>query len=75
MMSRNLPFAQTNPKDAGSVAVIESPAFAYFSRDAAQQAFAASWDAMQKVYQLAFQQAVASLLPKRSVLELRPSVN
>lgn len=73
---RNLPFSNVAPKDTAAVAVMdESSAFVGFNRAAAEAVFGRSWDMMAAVYQMAFHQALASVLPRRSVLDLCPSVN
>jgi hypothetical protein len=74
-LSRNLPFAASNPNESGAVGLMEAkPAFAFLPREL-MEGFGASWDAARALYQLAYEQAVAAHWRKRSVLELEPSIN
>jgi hypothetical protein len=76
MPSRSLPFQKVNPKGSGGLAVmVDSSAFSCMDRNVIEGTLGASWESMQAIYQLALEQALASLRPRRSALDLKPSVN
>lgn len=74
MTSRHLPFSSLRPNESG-VPLVMDASFVCVSREVAEAAFAAPWDAMRAVYQMAYDQTMAALRPRRSVLDIRPSWN
>jgi hypothetical protein len=75
MPSSRISFTGATSNDSESVAVMTTAGnYIAFNRAAAPM-FPLNWDAMQELYRIALAQTLATLMPRRSVLDSKPSVN